>query len=142
MPTPLTTSDSLSGSFTSASPLPQNTRIYLSTALSYTFTDGVHVLNGTDADFFGYFSTDQTGAITDWSFDVISGAVAFFSTNKPQNSIAYDSVNIGFSGAYSTAPGSFAAGALPTATTPEPSSLLLLCTGLLGTSGFPRRKHA
>jgi hypothetical protein len=140
---PFTTGDFVSGSFTTTTPLGDNLDDAFIIPASFSFNDGVDTLNNTNgsvADFF--ISTNASGAIVDWTIDVFGTAVGELIeiTGGPKS--AGDDGDLGtaaegvganhFSGVFTSS--------APTSVTPEPSTLALLGTGILGVAGMMRRK--
>lgn len=69
---PYTTSDSVSGMLTLATPLAPNTMNSIVTPTSFSFFDGVQTITDTNAsDSVFLFGTDPTGMITQWQIQVI-----------------------------------------------------------------------
>jgi hypothetical protein len=156
---PYTTSDSVTGSFTVASPLPDNDPFPDVKFLSFSFTDGVQTITNLNS----YspeirIATDSSGNITDWY-------VYLFSIDNHNNFIEteafvdqFHDVNIEDKGndpipgvggtpgdgANSDDPGTWSSttDAAPTSPTPEPSTFALLSTGMLGLAGIARRRFA
>jgi hypothetical protein len=140
----------LSGSMTLATSLGSNF-IGNATPTAFSFTDGATTLTQLNAplanDLF-YFTTDSSGAITSWDVQLCtSGPVCpmpfiyFETVNTPvwgaDDAVLYLNANGTSGDAYnSSSPGVWVA---PT-TTPEPSALLLLGSGLIALVGAKRRK--
>jgi hypothetical protein len=126
-----TTSDSIQGSFTVASPFLLNSSNVF-TPSSFSFTDGLQTLTSLDST--GDFSVDvdNTGDFIGWNISVGSpnDSISTFDTNFPTFD-AFDGavLDLGVnSGENSHAPGTWTV-ANPV---PEPSTLALLASGALG----------
>jgi hypothetical protein len=148
---PFTPSDSVTGSFTLASPLEANLPIlgpdgFTSvTPTSFSFTDGVNTLSNTDS--FEYLTldvgTDGTGAINQW--------IVSLQTNNNIVILTEDWVSRedqgwngqpGVVGDIRGNPGTWTSSTTDPnpAVAPEPSSIALLSTGALGLAGMMRRR--
>jgi hypothetical protein len=144
---PFTTSDSVSGSFTVAQALGDNLSFVIIDPTSFSFTDGVDTITNANSNAFddGFeVATNASGEITNWSIDVEGSGPGLFSillgnTNGAAQDGGVDGGSVGFNiddpGTWSTA----GTGA-PVAVTPEPSTLALLGTGVLGLAGAVRRR--
>jgi hypothetical protein len=149
---PYTTSDFISGSFTVSSPLAPNLVQQVTTITSFSFSDGVNSFSFIDGvqSTTGVFPplsgagfviwTDGTGDISQWALGFTFGTQQqgfVQSINVPSNSIVEDSA--GFIGSFeafnSNDPGTWTPSNVP-----EPSTLALLGTGILGLAGAARRK--
>jgi len=151
-----TTSDSISGWFTVASPLADDfgssTNPYSITneVTSFSFSDGLQTISSTNAsDDRIEVTTDASGSIVNW--------VLVFEVGNSQKTLEYietvnvegDKGNIDYAYDTNINNGTFAftysAGTwseTSTTATPEPSSIVLLLTGLAGITGAARRKLA
>jgi hypothetical protein len=139
---PFTTSDSISGTLTFATPLGPNLSNQAVTPTSFSFTDGEDTftnLNATGTLFINFY-TNSAGVPTHW-YIVIDTANAEMFTNYNHNGNAGDEGAINFTTeAYNSQdPGSFSV-----STTPLPAALPLFATGLgaMGLLGWRRKRKA
>ena len=144
---PFTTSDSITGSVTFTSPLAANLNEAALTP-SFTFSDGVDTFTSantvSNSDSF-LFSTDASGNITQFEFEVIDLSSSMLAASTSESLSFAISLTSGFEsfGENTTSAGSFSPGVLTVASvTPEPSSLGLLATGMLGLVGMAKRRRA
>src|ERR1700679_1943979 len=131
-----TTSDFVSGSFTTATPLGDNLDEALISPASFSFSDGVDTINNANATSEAFeISTNASGAIVDWAIEVESVTVGLddgietvggpqFGSDGDFGSIDGDAEN-SVSGAFTSSMSA------STSVTPEPSTLALLGTGVL-----------
>lgn len=156
---PFTTADSVKGSFTLANPLVGNLSNVNVVPLSFSFNDGVETFSsGTSVGYFPGISTNANGVITQWiitivAADKIDELQVFNEYIAGEGLYDYDKAVIenttdnpygigpNVYGATSDGPGTFTSSA-SSAVTPEPSSIALLGTGLLGIVGVVRKRFA
>ena len=154
---PYTTSDFVSGSFTVASPLAANEATVV-TPISYTFSDGLQSANNSNSSPTSFFvATNASGDIQAWDLTLeissnISGN-SFIETFEDGLSLSFEDLaippptSLGESlqsnqSAFNTFdPGTWTVSTTTAAAaTPEPASLLLTATGLLGAAATIRRR--
>jgi hypothetical protein len=145
--TSYSTSDFISLSFDVEAPLAANLSTVMLTPTSYTVSDGVETLNQmTVSESIFIFSTDASGNINDWNlvFEILDEDRAILTYWHPGLIDGGDASLNGFGdGAWNVnSPGTWTSSTTPPSTVPEPSTLLLLGSGLLATRGMIRRYFA
>jgi hypothetical protein len=139
---PYTTSDFVSGSFTLAAPLAPNL-FYTNDdvhPLSFSFTDGVQTIDNVTANGEQFLiGTDSTGAINTWDIFVGQNGKSI-ATLLDNHGVGQDrGNNLVGSGRNASDPGTWVE-TVNSSATPEPSTLALLGTGILGLAAVARRK--
>ncbi len=147
---PFTTSDSVSGWFTVATPFGLNMALAQVNSISYSFTDGLNTITtGKATTFFDFeIGTDATGAINVWDVDLGDAAFNYVGTDFGPASGGNLDLGIWVDNPFASVgeneedPGTWTVSSTdPTpAATPEPSSIALLGTGALGLAGMLRRR--
>ncbi len=137
---PFTTSDSVSGSFTVASPFGDDSTYDNFTPISFSFTDGQQAVTNLNASTQSFdVSTNASGEVDQWNLTVFD-STSFITTQSYASGKVTDFgglADIGY-GTNSNTPGTWM---MQTSVTPEPSSLLLLATGLLGLAGLAWKRR-
>jgi hypothetical protein len=129
---PYTTSDSVTGSFTVASPLEDNLNLLIITPVSFSFSDGQQTLTNANAASEFHISTDAAGDVTGWIISIElnhGGGAAILSTSGA----GYGSQDEGespTSSGFSYTAGSFTEVPATPSPVPEPQSWALMLTGL------------
>jgi hypothetical protein len=136
------TSESVNGTFTLASPLDASTTAAV-TPISWTVTDGVNTLCDVcgGSSLMGIvLTTDGGGNISDWYFEATNTGIDIYSgglTAEGQNPINTDFATTGGVTGTSTVPGTWAD---TTSATPEPGTLAMLLAGSVLLFGSMRRR--
>jgi hypothetical protein len=139
---PFTLQDSVTGSFATSAPLADNLSDVRINPTSFSFSDGLDVLTQSSAGVSSFvISTDSNGAIINWGILVVStdSKIQIETTGGPEfpdedGDLGFGSRNFGGN----NVSGTFTS---PTAAqTPEPSSMIMLGTGLMGIAGTLRRR--
>jgi hypothetical protein len=151
---PYTTSDSVSGYFTVATPLGPNLVDQTITPLTFSFTDGPDTVSNTNdtggngsGSVFLFFYTNSAGLPIDWYFSVASAVAGMFSNKNINGNFGDEGAEHvspyaeAYNGANINPPGS-AGSWSSVSTTPLPAALPLFATGLgaLGLLGWRRKR--
>jgi hypothetical protein len=140
---PFTTNDFVSGSLTTTTPLADNLDKASITPASFSFNDGVNTITNTNEFEEGILiSTNASGAITDWSIIIgaDNGAEVILIAGGPQFAGGDGDMGANRAGSGINSVSGVFTSAAPIGVTPEPSTLALLGTGILGLAGMARRK--
>jgi PEP-CTERM motif len=144
----ITTNDFISGSITTTNPFGDNLDLVLINPVAFSFSDGVDTIDNANVSGLDIIqiSTNASGAIIDWDI-ILSNAngnvmtinggpnlVGIVSDGDADNNFAAGSGRNSVSGVFTSA------ASVPAAVTPEPSTLALLGTGILGAAGMMRRR--
>lgn len=139
---PFTTSDSVSGWFTVAWPLPGNLSTGFFTPEAFSFTDGVDTITNATATLtssFSSFSTNTSGDITGWEVYLLLPDYNLVASESIPTS-SEDLSSVATMGAdNSNDPGTWTESG-STSPVPEPESLILVGTGLAAAAGIARRR--
>jgi PEP-CTERM motif len=148
----ITTNDFISGSITTTNPLGDNLDFVLINPVAFSFSDGVDTIDNANASAFDLIqiSTNASGAIVDWHITLstatgdVANDVMLINGGPNLAGIVPDGdtdTNFAAGSGRNSVSGVFtSAASVPAAVTPEPSTLALLGTGILGAAGMMRRR--
>jgi hypothetical protein len=113
---------------------------------TFSFSDGLVKITNADATVadFGFISTNASGQIVGWNMEWLTATYSTFSSTNPPGCTGCSVIDVTFNtditieAAVDNDPGTWVT---TTTMTPEPSSLLLLGTGLLGLVGTQAQKR-
>jgi hypothetical protein len=149
---PYNTSDFISGEFTVSTPLAPNlTTFPVITVESFSFTDGINTITNLSSFLLPAafrINTDAHGSITEWAIqletiDPSGLSIEIATLNVVSSGAIFDvggdaTATMNFSGQVDGSPGTWTNPTLVAA--PEPSSLMFLATGLVGSAGLIQRR--
>jgi hypothetical protein len=137
---PYTTSDSVTGELTFSSPLGADLDFQQEIPVSYSFSDGVDTLTQANSNLsFAELSTDSSGNISRYAYGMSTPGGPFISISSAQGDDIGDSL---VDEANTPTSGAFTGPTTQVSATPEPSSFVLLGTGMLGVVGMVRKRLA
>ena len=140
---PYTTSDFVTATFTLTGNTANLNSVSEFVSGPFSFNDGVQTINNTNGTLFVTVSTDANGNLTSYNIGANNNSVAndFIDVNSAGSPASFGKyqVNAGLIvSAGTNTLGTFTS--TPVAATPEPGSLALLGTGMLGVVGEMRRR--
>ena len=136
---PYTTSDSVTGSFTLTAPLGDSLNFDEANPLSFSFSDGVQTFDSSNTSYAEFeFSTNSNGQIMAYDIFLVHGPGEIDVSLNPEGFNGDTAFAGGNGSGISNTAGSFTTTTI-IAATPEPSSLALFGTGILGVAGMVKR---
>jgi hypothetical protein len=150
---PFTTNDFVSGSFTVSTPLAANLALGPINPTSFGFSDGPATLTYFNTNFSAAsevaVGTDATGAITSWYVDLVASAtpaIEIVTINIPGAAVDFGQLPsvppspLSREGVNLNTPGTWTMSDSTPSPVPEPGSIALLGSGVLGLAGMVRRR--